>query len=253
VDALTHPRDRWITVYGRKPVLEALRDRELTVNKLLVARSAKGDVIHDILRTAKKRRIAVQRVDARQVTRLSKNARQDQGVAADVEAPAMTALIDWLPTAPPTAHLMALDGVTTPGNVGLCIRSASAAGLEGLVLPRSGTASLGPLVLKASAGTAFRAPILRCATVAEALSALQDAGFVVVALAGEADAELFDVELPPRAVFVMGSESAGVSPETRKRADLTLRIPMASGIESLNVACAATLVAFEVVRARARA
>ncbi len=246
--ALSHPRDRWITVYGRKPVLEALRDRDLTVHKLLVARTAKGPVIHDILRAAKKRGLRPQRVPANQVTRISKNARQDQGVVADVEAPAMTAVEDWSP--PERAHVLALDGITTPANVGLCIRSAAAAGLDGLVLPRAGTASLGPLVLKASAGTAFKAPILRCAALDPALAHLQGLGFAVITLAGEATDTLFDVPLPDRAVFVLGSESTGVSPATRARADRSLRIPMAKGIESLNVACAATLVAFEVARAR---
>lgn len=248
-----HPRDRWITVYGRKPVLEALLDRSLRIDKLLLARGARGDVVQDILRAAKKRGVAVQRTDPRQVTRLSKNARQDQGVAADVEAPAMASLDDWLLEAPPLAHLMALDGVTTPGNVGLCIRSAAAAGLDGVVLPRSGTAGLGPLVLKASAGTAFKAPILRCAELPTGLDALKAAGFTVVALAGDGEERLFDVALPDRAVFVLGSESSGVSPATLARTDRRLRIPMADGIESLNVACAATLVAFEVVRARERA
>ncbi len=246
-----HPRDRWITVYGRKPVLEALRDPSLSIDKLLVARSAKGDVIHDILRAAKKRRITVRRADEREITRISKNARQDQGVVADVEAPAMDALEDWLPRAPTVAHLLALDGVTTPGNVGLCIRSAAAAGLEGIVLPRSGNSGLGPLVLKASAGTAFKAPILRCADLPPALDALKAAGFSVIVLAGGGDGMLFDLPLPARAVFVLGAESTGVSDATLRRADRRVRIPMAEGIESLNVACAATLVAFEVVRGRA--
>ncbi len=247
-----HPRDRWITVYGRKPVLEALLDPSLTVDKLLVARSARGDVVQDILRAAKKRGVSVRRVDEREVNRLSKNARQDQGVVADVEAPAMDSLEGWLPGAPAVAHLLALDGVTTPANLGLCIRSVAAAGLEGLVLPRVGNAGLDPLVLKASAGTAFRAPILRCAALTPALDTLREAGFAVIALAGGGDDALFGLPLPDRAVFVLGSESLGVSPDTLQRAERRVRIPMASGIESLNVACAATLVAFEVVRARAR-
>lgn len=247
-----HPRDRWITVYGRKPVLEVVRDRSLVVDKLLVARGAKGDVVQEILRAAKKRGLKVQKVEPRRVTQISKNSRQDQGVVADVEAPAMQAVHAWLPTAPKRAHLLALDGVTTPGNVGMCIRAVAAAGLDGVVLPRTGTSGLGPLVLKASAGTAFKAPILRTADLDPALASLQAAGFQVFALAGEADASLFDVDLPDRAVFVLGSESTGVSPATRARTDRSLHIPMAEGIESLNVACAATLVAFEVVRARTR-
>lgn len=246
MDPLTeeHPRDRWITVYGRKPVSEALDNDRLEVTRLLVSHTARGAVVDRILASAHRRSLKVERVTPKQVNRLSRNARQDQGVAADVEAPRMTTLETWLKDAPARASVLALDGVTTPGNVGLILRSAVAAGLDGVLVPRKGAAPIGPLVIKASAGLAFQAPILRCAAPGPALELLGEAGFVVFGLGGEGTESLFDLARPERAVYVLGSESEGLSPESRAHVDRWLRVPMAPGVESLNVACAGTLVAY---------
>jgi 23S rRNA (guanosine2251-2'-O)-methyltransferase len=250
VSRSAHPRDRFIPVYGRKPVLEALEDRRLRIDKLLVAKNARGAFLAEILQAARARGLEVQRVAARAVTRVSKNGRQDQGVVADVEAPQMDDVAHGLarldPRAPAT--LLALDGVTTPGNVGLCLRSAVAAGVDGILLPRRGTSGLNPLVVKASAGLVFQAPILRCETLADGLAAARAHGLSLVGLAGEAALDLYAAELPRRAVYVLGNETEGLAAETRASLDLAVRIPMAPGVESLNVACAATLVAFEARR-----
>ncbi len=239
-----HPRDRWITVYGRKPVSEVLENEELAVSRLLVSHTARGAVVDRILAAAHKRSLKVERVTPKLVNKLSRNARQDQGVAADVEAPRMTTLEAWLENAPARASVLAFDGVTTPGNVGLILRSAVAAGLDGVLVPRKGAAPISPLVIKASAGLAFQAPILRCAEPGPALKLLSDHGFVIFGLGGEGTDSLFDLARPERAVYVLGSESDGLSPASREQVDRWLRIPMARGVESLNVACAGTLVAY---------
>lgn len=250
---MSHPRDRYITVYGRKPVLEALEDDAVTVDKVLLARGLRGPVIKAIARAAKTQKIQLTRMDAAQINRISRNARQDQGVVADVIAPRMGALTDQLETVGASAAVLVLDGVTTPGNVGMILRSATAAGLDGIVLPRHGSPEVGPLVIKASAGVAFKAPIWRTPTALEAVDTLQAAGFALVGLAGEATATLFDAEFPARVAFVLGNETQGMSPEVRARLDLPLRIPMRNGVESLNVAAAASVLAFEMLRRRGSA
>jgi 23S rRNA (guanosine2251-2'-O)-methyltransferase len=242
-----HPRDRFVTVYGRKPVLEALAQPDLQIDKVLVAQNAKGDVVKDILDAARRRGLRVRRVPSPLVNRLSRNARQDQGVVADVVAPLMAAVQDGVAALGPVSRLLAFDGVTTPGTLGLALRGAVAAGLDGVLLPRKGTVGLDPMVIKASAGVAFRARILRCADIAEGLDVLRAEGFHALGLEG-GGTSLFDLPLPDRCVFVAGSESEGLSPEARERLDGRVGIPMAAGVESLNVAMAATLVAYEVTR-----
>jgi 23S rRNA (guanosine2251-2'-O)-methyltransferase len=173
---LTSPRDRFLTVYGRRPVLEALADERLQVDKVLVADTARGPEITEIERLAKRRDVALQRAPAAEVTRLSRNGRQDQGVAADVVAPPMRSHDEFVPRASGSASsstVLVLDGLTNPQNVGMILRTAVAAGVDGVVVPTSGVAALGPLVVKASAGMAFDAPILRARSAADAIAALR--------------------------------------------------------------------------------
>ncbi len=125
----------------------------------------------------------MQRASAHRVKVLAGNGKQDQGVLADVVAPRMRPLSVALSGRPPRSVLV-LDGITTPANVGMIIRTATAAGLGGIVVPRRGVASLDPLVVKASAGVAFRAPLLRCATADEAARSCGQAGYRVFGLDG---------------------------------------------------------------------
>jgi 23S rRNA (guanosine2251-2'-O)-methyltransferase len=170
-----NPRHRYLTVHGRKPVLEALRDPELRIAKVLVADDARGPALAPVLSEAKQRGVTVERTRESRLNTVARTSRH-QGVVADVIAPNLTGLADFCERrrggrAFATAVLV-LDGVTNPSNVGMILRAATAAGIEGVVVPEAGTAELGPLVIKASAGVAFRAPIVRCATTVEALYVL---------------------------------------------------------------------------------
>jgi 23S rRNA (guanosine2251-2'-O)-methyltransferase len=141
-----------------------------------------------------------------------------------------------------------LDGITNPANVGMIVRTATAAGLDGVVLPTVGSPAVDPLVVKASAGVAFRAPILRCRTALDAVEALRGKGYRIYGLAGGAARSLYREDFPPVPVFVLGNETQGVSAAVGTRIDRWLSIPMAAGVESLNVASAAAVVCFEAAR-----
>jgi 23S rRNA (guanosine2251-2'-O)-methyltransferase len=249
------PKDTFITVYGRKPVLEALGDAGLAVDKVVLADDARGEPVRAILAAARARGVPVQRASAHRVKVLAGNGRHDQGVLADVVAPRMQPVDDFVAQldarglgADPAAVLV-LDRVTNPANVGMVLRSATAAGLDGVLLPRRGVPAIDPLVVKASAGVAFRAPVLRAATAEEGCAALRDAGFGVFGL-DAGGASLLDAELPPRVALVLGNETDGLSPAVRQACDGMLAIPMHGGVESLNVASAAAVAAFELLRRR---
>ncbi len=247
-----HPRDAFITVYGRKPVLEALEMPGVRIAKVLVSDRARGSIIADIEKAARRAGVELRHVPAKEVTRISRNAKQDQGVAADVEAPRMDALASFLErNEQPAGPLVVLDGITTPGNVGMIIRSAVAAGAGGVVIPRVGCPEIGPQVVKGSAGVAFRAVLLRAPDPASALDALGRAGYRRLGLAGEADCDLYDADLTGRVAIVLGNETHGLGEASRARLDGTIRIPMSGGVESLNVAVAAAVVVYEALR-RAR-
>jgi len=241
------PKDRFLTVYGRKPVLEALDDPDLRVDKVILADTARGAGAAEIQRAAKAAGVPVRRASAHRVKVLAGNGKQDQGVLADVVAPRMRPLRTALSSDAPPAQVLVLDGITTPANVGMILRTATAAGVDGVVVPRRGVAALDPLVVKASAGVAFRAPMLRCATAPEAAELLARTGYRLYGLAASGDS-LFDAELPKRAAFVLGGETAGVSEEVAAQLDGWLSIPMPGAVESLNVSAAAAVLCFELVR-----
>jgi 23S rRNA (guanosine2251-2'-O)-methyltransferase len=129
----------------------------------------------------------------------------------------------------------------------MIIRTATAAGIDGVVLPEAGSPGVGPLVVKASAGVAFRATILSSPTARDAVAALREAGMTVVGLRADAPS-LYDAELPERAAWVLGSEHDGVTVDV----DTWRSLPLANGVESLNVAVTAGVVAYELARARRR-
>jgi 23S rRNA (guanosine2251-2'-O)-methyltransferase len=239
--------DRVLTVYGRKPALEALRDESLECHTLHLANSNKqAGIIAQLRDLAESRGIAVRSHSRKALAHISRNARQDQGVALDIVCPAFQGLTDYLRDLPgqPPRRLLALDGVSNPQNLGMIIRSAAAGGIDGIVYARKGNAALGPLVIKASAGTVYRAPLLRCNALPEALAACRDHGAQVCTLQADATRSLFAHQPQGHCVFVLGNETTGVSPAVSGLADTALAIPMSNGVESLNVAVTASLIAY---------
>lgn len=239
--------DRVLTVYGRKPALEALQDESLECHTLHLANSNKqAGIIAELQDRAELRGVAVRRHSREALAHISRNGKQDQGVALDIVCPAFQPLAHYLRDLPgqPPHRLLALDGVSNPQNLGMIIRSAAAGGIDGIVYARKSNASLGPLVIKASAGTVYRAPLLRCGALPEALTACRDHGMEICTLQADAPVSLFAHQPRGHCVFVLGNETAGVSSAVSGLADTALAIPMSNGVESLNVAVTASLIAY---------
>lgn len=243
------PKDRFLTLYGHRPVLAALDDDSLTVDKVLMAEGAGGPNAHAIVAAARERGIPLTRVAAQRIKLLAGNSRHD-GVLADVVAPGMRPLATALaqPYRERPRTLLVLDGVRTPANVGMILRTATAAGIGGVVVPHRGVASLDSLVVKASAGVAFRAPVLRCSTAAAAIEDLVDAGYRIAGLRADAPSSIFDADVLPYTAFVLGSETSGLGPDVSTYVTDWVSMPMPGPVESLNVASAAAVVCFELVR-----
>jgi len=236
-----------LTVYGRKPVLEALLDPNLDCYRLHLADSNKSAAILDQITALASQRGAELLVhDKRALSRISRNGKHDQGVAADILCPKFSDLESFL-AAPPVAaeqRLLALDGISNPANVGMIIRSAVAGGIDGILWSKAGNADLGPLVIKASAGTLFRAPLIFCDNLSTALQQLQQSHYRVLVLNANAEQQLGTHTLSGKRVYVLGNESDGVSAAVAEIADSDLAIPMQNGVESLNVAVSAALIAY---------
>jgi 23S rRNA (guanosine2251-2'-O)-methyltransferase len=249
-DAYTRKKNLYstmLTVYGRKPALETLSDHSLQCHALHLADNNRESAIITQLRAeAQRRAIPVIQHSRAELARISKNGKQDQGVAVDVICPAFASLADFLPRLQqqPVLRLLALDGISNPQNLGMIIRSATAGQVDGIIWSRKGNAALGPLVIKASAGTVYRAPLLLCPSLPEALRACRAAGAQICTLEAEAPLSLFEHRPQTHCVYVLGNETEGVSADVTALADKALSIPMSNGVESLNVAVTASLIAY---------
>ena len=231
---------------------EALCDTQITAQRLFLAHKARGELIDQIVRRADEIALPIERLSALELSRISKHGKQDQGVALDVHAPRHLKLMEALERLDEYAEapIFLLDGLNTPANVGMVIRSAWAAGAAGIILPRAGCAPLNPLAVKASAGVAIHAAVWRCESAREAAELLSARGIPIFGLAGEATRSLYEDTWPQRAAWVVGNESEGMSAEVRALLTSAVSLPMANGVESLNAAVAASVVGFELTRAR---
>lgn len=239
-----------LTIYGRKPVLEALQDSALNIYKLHFADSNKpGGIISDITKLAERRGIEIQYHDKKALSRISKNGKQDQGVAADIQLERQQSLEQFIASNNDCDYrLIALDRITNPQNLGMIIRSVCAGNIDGLIIPRQGCAALSSLVIKASTGTLFKAPILSCEKLEDGVTLLAEAGASICALSSHAQQSLFSYQASGPTVYILGNETDGVSDAIFKHCNQRLSIPMNNGVESLNVAITAALIAFKDAR-----
>jgi len=236
--------DSVITLYGRNVVTEILEDENIEVHKLHLASSNRDEgVILDIKRMAESRGIEVKVHSKEQLSRISKNAKQDQGVAIDIIAPNYQKSDKLEETVGESFRILALDGVQNPQNLGMIVRSAAAGNIDGILLPTNSSAKISPLVIKASAGTLFKIPIFYCKTLEGPLAKLGE-NSEIYALSSHASDDIYSVKTGKRVIFVLGNESEGVSPAVSRLCNNSLAIPMQRGVESLNVAVTAALLAF---------
>jgi len=149
------------------------------------------------------------------------------------------------------ALVLALDGVTDPHNFGAILRSAAAAGVDGIVFPERRSAQVNETVVRSSAGTAGRVPLVRVVNLARALEDLKEAGAWVYGLAaGEGSRDYLDEAFDRSTVLVLGSEGEGLHRKIQEHCDGLLAIGMPGGIESLNVSSAAAVMLFRVLAQR---
>jgi len=229
-----------ITLYGRNVVIEVLEDMNVEIHKLHMSDSNQIDgAIKKINALAKTRQVEIYTHDKKSLSRISKNSKQDQGVAIDVVAKSYKSAQEIKTMQ--TYKLIALDGIQNPQNLGMIIRSCAAGYVDGIILPKKSSAKISPLVMKASAGTLFKLPIYYC----DALEDLfVDLDAKIYSLSSHAKQSIYDLKTDNKSIFVLGNESEGISKEVEKLCNESINIPMQRGVESLNVAVTASLIAF---------
>jgi len=240
-------------IEGRNAVRELLMGERRRVHEIWISGELEGDQgVADIVEIARAQRVPVSYVAK---AKLEREARSEapQGVlahAAELPEADMASLVRGRSGSPP--FLVAVDGVTDPGNLGAIIRSCDGAGVHGVLLPQHRAVHVTPTVAKASAGAVEYVGLALVPGLPAVLKQLKDRGIWVVGLDDGADQTLFELEsLATEPIcLVLGAEGAGLSRLVRDRCDSIVSIPMLGGVSSLNVSAAAALATFEVARAR---
>lgn len=240
-------------IYGLHAVAAALEHEAGELRGLWVERNRHDARVQRLLEQARRAGIGVRPVSREELDRLTGNARH-QGVAARRAAPPAARSEAELPAllaaaaGPPL--LLVLDGVQDPHNLGACLRSAAAAGVSAVLAPADRAAGLTPTVRKVACGAAQTVPFIQVTNLARTLRHVQEQGLWLVGAAGEAETDLYDVDLSGPVALVLGAEEKGLRRLTRECCDVLARIPMAGGVASLNVSVAAGVCLFEALRQR---
>ncbi len=240
------------TVVGRNPVLEALRAK-VPATALFVALGLDADErVKESVALAGKAGMALMEVSRAEMDRMTDRALH-QGLALQVPPYTYLHPDDLLQRAlaSPGPLLVALDGVTDPRNLGAIVRSASAFGAQGVLVPERRAAGMTAAAWRASAGAAARLPVARCTNLSRTLGAYREAGLFTVGLSATGDVRLDDLELATEPlVVVVGSERDGLGRLVTQSCDLTVSIPMGAQSESLNAGIAAAVTLAEIARRR---
>jgi 23S rRNA (guanosine2251-2'-O)-methyltransferase len=233
-------------VYGINPVLEALRAGR--VKEVRVGERG-GDRLRQVLDLAGEHGVRVRRVPP---DVLDRDARRGvhQGVVADVADVDSHSVNDLVRGAAGPPLIVVLDGIEDPQNLGAILRTADAAGVDGVIVQTRRSAALGGAAAKASAGAVAHVKIAEVVNIARAIEELKDLGVWSVGLAGEATTAYDAIDFTVPSALVLGAEGTGLRRLVRERCDHLASIPMRGHVGSLNVSVAAGITLFEAVRQR---
>ena len=236
---------------GRNAVIEALRS-ERGINKILLAEGDRAGSVKEILSLARERGIVVQSVNRSKLEALAGGMRH-QGVLAYLSPVAYAELEDILKRAaekeePP--FLLLLDDLEDPHNLGALLRTADAAGVHGVLIPKRRSVPLNATVAKTSAGAVEYVPVARIGNISQTLRELKQKGMWVAGADMGGEQAYYEADLTGPLVLVIGSEGHGMSRLTREQCDFVVRMPMAGRINSLNASVAGSILMYEVMRQR---
>ena len=238
-------------VHGFHAVAALLEQSPGRVRTLYLQRGRRDARADQLVEQARAAHIRVEFVERRWLDKEAGDAHQGVAAACHELAPGTELDLEsvW-ESLPRPRLLLVLDGVQDPRNLGACLRSAAAAGVQAVLLPRRRSAPLSAVALKTAAGAAERLRIFEVTNLARRLEWLKAQGVWLVGAMGEASADWHSVDLRPDIALILGGEENGLRALTVKHCDYLVRIPMAGGVESLNVSVAAGILLFEAVRQR---
>lgn len=246
-------KSRYIT--GLRAVEQLLASESPEIRRIYAEYQTANPRVEAIIQSARQDGVEIQAANRARLAQISGESRH-QGVVAEVrrstvmDEAGLRTLVEERLQADQALLLLVLDGVQDPHNLGACMRTADAAGVDAVVVPRHGAAGLGPTVSKVAAGAAEQLPFVPVANLGRVLAWLGDYGVRCVGTSDKADGSLFETDLSGSVALVMGREHTGLSKGISSRCDTLVSLPMEGVVSSLNVSVATGICLYEIVRQR---
>ena len=242
-------------ITGLRAVEQILATESTDIRRIYAEYQTANPRVEAIIKAARQNHIEIQPANRARLMQISGESRH-QGVVAEVrrstlmdEAGLRTMVEERLQEGRPIL-LLVLDGVQDPHNLGACMRTADAAGVDAVIVPRHGAAGLGPTVSKVAAGAAEQLPFVPVGNLGRVLGWLGDYGVRCVGTSDKADSTLFEADLSGSVALIMGREHTGLSKGIMSRCDTLVCLPMQGVVSSLNVSVATGICLYEIVRQR---
>ena len=241
-----------VTVFGLHAVRSIIEHHPDRLVELYVSKERQDDAVNAIVAQAHSMGVRPQWVP-RQALEKRAEGGNHQGVVATVKSlPTLTEndFAQLIEQTDSTPLFLVLDGITDPHNLGACLRTADAAGVTAVVVPKDKSAQITPIVRKVACGAAETMPLVVVTNLARALRELQSLNVWIVGTAGEATQSVYQIDYRGPTAFVMGAEGKGMRRLTRETCDELVSVPLSGTVSSLNVSVASGVCLFEVVRQR---
>ncbi len=238
-------------IYGKNPVLEALNGG-LTIEKVIIQNDLRGELEKEIRQLCKDHQVPLTKVPVDKLDYLTYK-QNHQGVAAFLSPIKFMELEDVIAKVFDEGRnpvIFVLEGISDVRNVGAIARSAHVFGIDAIAFPMKHSGRINEDTVKVSAGALLKIPVCREKNMDLLIDKCLQLGLKIIATDLRAEKDLEQKELSEPCIIILGSEDRGITPETRKRADLLIKIPQYTGFDSLNVSVAAGIVAYEVAKQR---
>jgi len=234
-------------IFGKNAVKEAFKN-DVEINKMYIQKESNVREIQEVINMAKKNKIVIQYVGKGKLDEISER-RNHQGIAISI-SPYKYVTVEEILKDKENPFVVILDEIQDPHNLGAIIRTAYAAGVDGIIIPSRRSALINSTVVKTSAGYVMHMPVAKVTNISKTIEYLKKHNIWIVGAAMSGETKLFNANLKGGLGIVVGSEGSGLSRLVMEKCDFLVNIPMKNSVESLNVSVAASLVMYEAFRQR---
>ncbi|MGD0098968.1 MAG: 23S rRNA (guanosine(2251)-2'-O)-methyltransferase RlmB [Acidobacteriota bacterium] len=236
-------------LHGINPVTEALKASPEKIERICVERSQRNPRIQEIIELARQHHVRISFEEKSWLDRKAQGERH-QGVLCFAAEMTTCSVEEILERTKSPGLLVVLDGIEDPHNLGAILRSAEAAGVDGVILPQHRSANLSATVVKASAGAASHVKLARGTNIAQLIELMKKKGFWVVGLDAGSDQPIWETDLSAPTALVLGNEGSGLHRLVKQKCDFLVSLPIRGKVGSYNVSVAAGMALYEVLRQR---